>query len=119
MKEQIVESLGTTISDAMGTPLRPISSMSIPQIMEYLVVTYGVVTKLDLQVFLDDCKKPCESNSEYFAHAKRIKRNFEELAQHRATVSEYQQMELLIQSTGHLPVIMEARQVSPRYTSIC
>ena len=76
--------------------------------MEYLVEIYGFITKLDLQVLLDDCKKPCESNSEYFAHAKRIKRNFEELAQHRATVSEYQQMELLIQSTGHLPVIMEA-----------
>ena len=121
LKDQIIESLGTEISETMGTIARPLSAMSIPQILQYLSETYGVITKMDLLKLKDECSIPCPSISEYLMHSKRLTRTFNDLAEHRAAIAELQQMEYLQMTTLHLPDVVESisdyLRTNPRYVN--
>ena len=109
LKKMITDSLGDSIISAMETDAVPIDDMPIPKILQYLVTTYGVTTKTDVQTLLDRCSNPCESIEDFYAHAQRLANLYQQLNKKEATIAKYQQMKYLEETTKHLDAIDEAR----------
>ena len=109
LKKMIVDSLGDSIIAAMETDAVPIDNMSIPTILHYLVSTYGVTTKTDVQTLLDRCANPCDNMADFYAHAQRLSNLFQQLDRKDAAIAKYQQMKYLEESTKHLDAVDEAR----------
>ena len=109
LKKMIVDSLGESIIAAMETEALPIDNMSIPTILQYLVTTYGVTTKTDVQILIDRCSNPCDSQANFYAHAQRLANLFQQLHKKDATIAKFQQMKYLEDSTKHLDAVDEAR----------
>ena len=109
LKKMIVDSLGDSIIAAMETEAVPVDNMSIAQILEYLVNTYGITTKSDVQTLLDSCSNPCASMADFYAHAQRLSNLYQQLDRKEATIAKFQQMKYLEDSTKHIDAIDEAR----------
>jgi hypothetical protein len=93
----------------METEAVPVENMSIPQILQYLVNTYGVTTKTDVQTLIDRCSNPCENMADFYAHAQRLANLYQQLERKEAAIAKYQQMKYLEDTTKHIDVIDEAR----------
>jgi hypothetical protein len=109
LKKMITDSLGDSIIAAMETEAVPVENMSIPQILQYLVNTYGVTTKTDVQTLIDRCSNPCENMADFYAHAQRLANLYQQLERKEAAIAKYQQMKYLEDTTKHIDVIDEAR----------
>jgi hypothetical protein len=98
----IVDSLIESIIATMETEAVPVDNMTIPTILQYLVSTYGVTTKTDVQTLLDRCTNPCENMADFYAHAQRLSNLFQQLDKKDSTIAKYQQMKYLEDSIKHI-----------------
>ena len=58
LKKMITDSLGDSIIASIETDATPIDDFSIPRILQYLVSTYGITTKTDVQTLIYRCSNP-------------------------------------------------------------
>jgi hypothetical protein len=102
LKRDLMEACGNKIMRAMTTYDMPVPNMTINYIVNGIEERYGVPSVRDVSRLQEDTRKQCSNEEEFYPYVQELQMKYELLEQQRATVSEVDKMNNLMQGTSHL-----------------
>jgi len=101
-RNALLDGIGNKMQLQMATVAKPITNYNVDDILSYIKGKYGTVKPKDVKALKAKLKRPCQSDSETFNYASEMVQIFEELAEQRAEVGEFDKMEYMEDGTRHL-----------------